>query len=97
MDRKANRKAMIRLVKQWQESGLSQREFAINNNLSFYQFKYWIYKCRKNEVPKESESAFIKLNDFTGTSNISIRYPNGVEVTLPEHSSLATIKSLINI
>ncbi|HPI21037.1 MAG TPA: hypothetical protein PKY56_11780 [Candidatus Kapabacteria bacterium] len=97
MKRSSNRELMIKLVNQWQASGLTQREFADNNNMSLHQLKYWIYKCGKGSVPKKSGHSFIQLEGLIGTSKICIRYPNGVEVTLPEQSSVSTIKSLINI
>lgn len=97
MGRSAKRKVMIMLVKQWQGSGLSQREFAQKNNIPFSQIKYWINKYRTDKVSVESESSFIQLKGFTETSNMCIRYPNGVELSLPEQTPVTIIKSLINI
>jgi len=97
MERNKKRKVMSEIVWQWRESGLSQREYALKNNIPFSRLKYWINKYRLKADFTEAESSFIQLGGISGTSGICLRYPNGVELTLPDQTPVAIIKSLINI
>jgi hypothetical protein len=83
---------MLTLVEQWQQSGMSQSEFARVQNLTVVKFRYWVHKHRQNENPG---SEFIQLNGYS-QQGISIRYPNGVELSLPAQVPVAAIKSLLN-
>jgi hypothetical protein len=87
------RSMMLSLVDQWQQSGMSQAEFAQVQNLTLIKLRYWIRKHRQNANPT---SAFIPLNGFA-QQVISIRYPNGVELMLPLQVPAAILKSLVNI
>jgi hypothetical protein len=87
------RSMMLSLVEQWQQSGMSQAEFAQVQNLTLIKLRYWIRKHRQNE---NTTSAFIPLNGFA-QQGISIRYPNGVELMLPVQVPAAILKSLVNI
>jgi hypothetical protein len=85
------KKAMMHsIVEQWQDSGLSQAAFAKTNNISVSTLSYRVKKFRQNQ-----NQDFIQLNGFS-TNVISIRYPNGVEVSLPGQTPVGYLKSLIN-
>jgi hypothetical protein len=51
MERSELRDRMFALVKQWEESGNSQHDFAEKHQISPSKFKYWIRKANGNEVP----------------------------------------------
>ncbi len=92
MNKEEKRHQMFSLVEQWQQSGMSQVTFARANNIKLFTLRYWINKVRQQQ---EGSSAFIQLNEPTGTGLI-LRYPNGVELLLPIHTPLGLIKNLIN-
>ncbi len=83
MNKEKKRQKMFTLVEQWQQSGMSQIAFAQSNKIKLFTLRYWINKIRQQQ---EESSAFIQLNEPTGTS-IILRYPNGVELLLPIHTS----------
>jgi chaperone required for assembly of F1-ATPase len=85
------RSMMLTVVEQWQQSGMTQAEFAQEHNLTLVKLRYWIHKHRQIE----NGSAFIQLNGFSH-AGISIRYPNGVELSLPTQTPAVVLKSLIN-
>ncbi len=85
------RAAMQSLVGQWEESGLSQAKFAAQHNITLVKFRYWIHKLKPGA---DDNSAFIQLNGF-GIQGISLRYPNGVELTLPLQTPVGVLRSLI--
>jgi hypothetical protein len=87
------RSMMLTLVEQWHQSGMSQAEFARVQNMTLVKFRYWVHKHRQRENPG---SEFIQLNGFSQQQGISIRYPNGVELSLPAQVPVAALKSLLN-
>ena len=91
MIRQEHSSAMLSMVEQWQQSGMTQTEFAQGQNITLVKFRYWIRKYRETE----QGPAFIQLNSFM-QQNINIKYPNGVELPLPAQTPAAILRSLIN-
>jgi hypothetical protein len=89
-ERKSKR---IALIEDWQESGLSQVEFAHNHNIKISTFRYWISRQRKAD---DDQPAFLQINGFPDHA-IHIRYPHGVELVLPAQIPAGLLKSLIHI
>ena len=73
---------MATIVQNWQESGLSQAEYARTNDIKLVTLRYWILKLRH----PDDQPAFIQLNGIS-SQDIHIRYPNGVELYLPAQVS----------
>lgn len=86
------RSMMLTLVEQWQQSGMSQAKFAQIQNIKLVKFRYWIRRYRQHE---NSGSGFIQLGSFS-QQDINIRYPNGVELSLPMQTPVGLVKSLLN-
>ncbi len=84
---------MATAVQNWQESGLSQVEYARNYDIKLSTLRYWIFKYRQ---AVEDQPAFIQINGI-GSQNIHIRYPHGVELVLPAQVSTGLLRSLIHI
>lgn len=80
------------LVRQWKESGQSQARFASQNNLTLVKFRYWIKKFKE---PTDNETGFVQLNGYS-PQNISLRYPNGVELLLPIQTPVHVLNALIH-
>ena len=83
--------SMQALVIQWKESGLSQAKFAAQHNITLVKLRYWIHKLKP---ATDDDDAFIQLNGF-GIQGIILRYPNGVELTLPVQTPVGVLRSLI--
>jgi hypothetical protein len=91
MDKTDRKEQMRELVFQWQASGQSQKDFATENNLNLHTFKYWIYKFRRDDQPLDD---FIRLDDIPARE-ISLRYPNGVELMVPTSTPATVLMDLI--
>ncbi len=95
------RKEMFTLIKKWHESGISQKEFCSQHDLSMHAFYYWLRKYK--QINQSSNNGFLPVeigpqvlppvNDTK--EGIHIRYPNGVLVTLDKSVSISRIKALI--
>ncbi|MCF8304036.1 MAG: transposase [Bacteroidales bacterium] len=93
MSREENRNQKMALVEQWQQSGLTQREFARVHGIKESLLHYWIGKARREN---HGQDTFIQIGTSAST-HISLRYPNGVELTLPVHTPVEMVKQLIDL
>jgi len=98
MINRKNKEAMFSMVRQWQESGLSQAEFSRKHKLNNKTLNNWIKQFK--EAEPQINNNFVPL--ITETSNncgspIFVRYPNGVEIELPETINFTKLKELINL
>lgn len=89
---KAQREKMKSYVSQWQQSGISQAEFARKNELNLHGFRYWVSKFRKGS---EDVSGFIALTGFA-SPHIILHYPNGIELLLPPQTPVSLLNDLIH-
>ncbi len=78
----------------WRKSGMTQEEFARENNLSVHRLRYWLYK--RKDASRVGET-FIELGMPSFGQGFVIRYPNGVELSAPALTPVPTLKALIKI
>jgi transposase-like protein len=93
MTRQENKSKMATIIQNWQESGLSQSEYARTHDIKLVTLRYWILKHRQSS---DDRPAFIQLNGIS-SQDIHIRYPNGVELILPRQASAGLLRTLIHI
>lgn len=93
MSRTENKEYMLQLVQQWKNSGISQAAFAKSKGIHILKFRYWL---QKSEGCQAKGAPFIELTN-PAIQNINIRYPSGVEISLPSVTSIGLIKSLIEL
>jgi hypothetical protein len=91
MTKQEKKSMMAAVVQDWKASGLSQKAYARAHHFNASSFRYWI---SKSQEPDTCRPAFIQLNNMVPPS-IHIRYPHGVEVTLPMHVPADYIQILI--
>ena len=90
---------MAAIVSDWQASGMSQVEYARVHNFKIGTLRYWITQKRRISG---NTGSFIQLASqlvhpaTEGSPVIRIRYPHGIELTLPAHTPLQVIQSLIH-
>ena len=93
MTRQENKSKMASIVQNWQESGLSQVEYAKAHEIKLATLRYWIFKHRQST---DDQPGFIRLNGIS-PQDIHIHYPNGVELFLPVQASAGLLRYLIHI
>lgn len=79
---------MREMMSAWEDSGLTQREFAEEEGLSYTAFQYW--RRRLKEVDEEPSAEIVPLrivDDGASTrasdDRIEIRFKDGVAVVVP--------------
>jgi hypothetical protein len=84
-DRKLRQEEMAYHIQSWKESGQSQHQYCLSNNLRFNTFYYWLKKVRDKSSPLTDGFIPIRVqeNSSDSTYNVEIQYPNGVRLLVP--------------
>ncbi len=92
------RERWISVVQEFEDSGMTQREFASRRRLKLPTFRSWIYRLRQEEELEEPRLRFVEI---TGTESPSaapvaatVMSPGGAQVVfnaLPEAEYLAAL------
>ena len=59
MEKQDRIQEMYNLVEQWQQSGVSQKQFSAENNIKRPTFMYWVKKYRMN---KQDDPGFARID-----------------------------------
>ena len=100
---KANRQArsqqMHEHIQGWQQSTLTQKDYCLQNNLSFSTFYYWSKKLRKADQvePIGFVSLMIKDHKSASAGSLQLRYPNGVQLSVPVTTDLGLLSRLVRL
>ena len=91
------RRRMYNHIEQWQQSGLTQKAFCLQNDLSYHIFHYW-YKVYRNKGNRAA-SAFVKLDlppaAGYGTPHSELILPDGKRFLFHQPLCIDYLKALI--
>ena len=88
---------MYWLVEEQLKSGMSQKKFSQQKQISLHVFRYWYKKYQQQFTEKEQRFIPLKINPSADScTRLQIQYPNGVNLYLPASLDMQTIKTLIN-
>jgi hypothetical protein len=88
------REKMFALIEAWQTSGLSQKDYLLQVGIKQAKFQYWLKQYREQSQSSPLGS-FVEIQP-SYSNPIIIRFPDGLEISLPAQTSVRTIKELIN-
>ncbi len=88
---------MLLLIREWKESGINQKDFCRQHDLTMHSFYYWLRKYKQINTPLENGFLPVEIKPpVNGTrGDIQIHYPNGVQITLDKSVSISRIRALI--
>ena len=83
-DRQAYAEEMSFHIQCWKESGQTQQQYCSLNNLPYHRFYYWLKKVREKENPMMNGFIPVRVNGSGSqpASDIEIKYPNGVSISV---------------
>ncbi|MEQ9288698.1 MAG: hypothetical protein RIG77_17385 [Cyclobacteriaceae bacterium] len=85
---------MFPIIGEWESSDDNREAFCKSKGISLATFSYWRTRYRSAQ---RSTGGFSEIKPVT-PSDISIVYPNGVQVNLPSaKASMATIQALVHL
>jgi hypothetical protein len=94
------REAMLSLIEQWQQSGLSQKAFYKQHNIPVHVFYYWL-KCYKNQqaglIQCVTPNSFVQLQPSQAplAGNIELQLTNGNRIIFHQPVGVDYLKALI--
>ncbi len=95
------RNGMLALIKQWEQSGMRQKDFYEQHNIPAHVFYYW-HKCYKKpkagaRKPIPAANSFVQLHpSVPSASNIEMHLPNGNRIIFNQQVSVDYLKALIS-
>jgi hypothetical protein len=96
--REERQRVMYSYISQWKESGLSQKQYCLENKISSSNFFYWYKKYRKQNNPV---TGFIPVHVHQRSEKpsdvLEIIYPNGVRVQISGAAHPSVIGELIRM
>jgi hypothetical protein len=90
--------SMSALVSEFEQSGMSQKDFSSSKGMGFHKFNYWYRKLKREAYGQTTPNGFIELRADSTDQQVPVEvvYPNGVKVCLYS-ADLPVISSLIRI
>ena len=89
---------MISVIREWEQSGQSQKSFCQFRNIAHSKFYYWLRKVQKGQsLENQTDFVAIRIRHNKSAGNLDIQYPNGVIVKLHAPIDLVMVKSLLQI
>ena len=93
------RQQMFKLIEQWQQSDLTQKEYCEQQSIKYHVFHYW-YKRYRLEQPGTvgNNSSFVKLQIAKPVTAgaVEIHFPGGIRLFFHEPVSSNYLKALIS-
>jgi len=92
------REQNIAMINAWQQSGLSQKQYCLQNNIAYHIFHYWYKRYRDKQAGRGSGSAgFIPLtvNGASATGYVELQLPDGKKILFHGPVSVDYLKAMI--
>lgn len=95
-DKQEHRSHKLQMIEQWQQSGLSQKDFCAATGIVYHVFHYWygVYRSEKN-----SSHTFVpvQIKQAVGEQQITVTGINGIQIQVPfTDMSVCFIKQLLS-
>ena len=94
-----NRTTMLSMIEQWKGSGLSQKAYCRQQNLSYHVFHYWykVYRDEKGTTPSDN-STFVPLRlqqSLSHTAVMELVLLDGKRILFHQQPSADFIRALL--
>ena len=88
------RQHQFAMIVSWQQSGQSQKQFCLQNNIGYHVFHYW-YKVYRNQQATDGGS-FVALNIAPQLqANVEVHLTDGRRIVFHQPVSVDFLKALI--
>lgn len=92
MNQQNKREHWANILEQQQQSGLSIKQFCINNNISYQTFYYWSKKLNQSEPETQVQPILVTDLVESCASCVVLTFNNGVRAELPTSLNSLQIK-----
>ncbi len=91
-----SRELMFSKIREWQQSGLSQKAFCKQYNVTYSNFHYWYKRFRDVDPPRSSGFVPLQISDARASIFASVIFSGGGSVQLHQAVSPGYIKELLS-
>jgi hypothetical protein len=91
-----SREFMFSKIRAWQESGLSQKVFCEQYDVSYSNFHYWYKRFREVDLSPSPGFASLQIRDMGNSIFASVMFSNGSSVQLHQTVRPEYIKELLS-
>ena len=92
------RQQNLTMIDAWKQSGLSQKQYCLQNNIAYHIFHYWYKRYRDKQAARGSDpTAFIPLivNGASSTGYVELQFPDGKKILFYGPVSVDYLKAVI--
>jgi len=88
------RQQQLAMIAAWQQSGQSQQEYCLQNNIIYHRFHYWYKVYRDNQ--SADNGSFVALNITPpAQGNLELHLADGRRILFHQPVSVEYLKALI--
>lgn len=95
---KHTREEMFSIIEEWELSGMNKKQFCAQKGIGEWIFYYWVKQFKSYR--EEAACGFVPMKakfSQAHTKAISVLYPNGVRVELPETVPMNQVLALVHL
>jgi hypothetical protein len=94
-NKKSQRPQMMKMIRDWQASGLKQKDYCKANKVAYHVFHYWYGLYRANKMDTGSFLP-VTITPTAHTEHITILGVSGIKVQVPlTEQSIVYVKQLL--
>src|SRR5690349_14306368 len=97
-DKEQVRRQNLSMVESWRQSGLSQKQYCLQNKIAYHVFHYWYKRYRDRQSTNQSNpKAFIPvtIDTVSSTAYVELQFPNGKKILFHQPVSIDYLKAMI--
>lgn len=97
-DKQQQRQQKLAMIEDWQQSGLSQKQYCLQHNIAYHVFYYWYKRSKMQSAGKGNEpGGFVKLQAASPASgtHAELLMPDGRRLIFHQPVSVDFLKALV--
>lgn len=95
-DKEQQRRQKLLMIEDWQQSGLSQKQYCLEHTIAYHVFHYWYKRSKSSLANKVHEpAAFVKLTAPATDIHTQLVWPDGKRLVFHQPVSSDYLKALL--
>jgi hypothetical protein len=97
-NKQQQRQQKLAMIEDWQQSGLSQKQYCLQHHIAYHVFHYWYRRSKLQTADNNSEpAAFVKLTSSAINTGVhtELLMPDGKRLIFYQPVSAGFLKALV--
>jgi len=90
------RRQNIAMIDAWEQSGLSQKQYCLQNNIAYHIFHYWYKRYRLKQTVGTGDFVPLAINGSICTVCAELQLPDGTRILFHQPVSAEYLKALLS-